>query len=147
MPQLDSTFFHSQIFWLLISLVILYFYLAKIFIPRIKSHIQSRQQLINSKLAMAEKISRKAINISDKVDKKLTQTKQNASDIITKAKTDSQVDLDSKRNEFTKLIDKRLEASKNYIDDSTNKVRKQIPQITSQLTQSIIGKLSGDNRD
>ena len=43
MPQLDPTYWASQVFWLAIIFSSIYFLIAKIFIPKIKSNIDARE--------------------------------------------------------------------------------------------------------
>ena len=54
MPQLDISTFSNQIFWLVITLVIIYFVLSKIALPRIASVLSDRQMTISNDIARAE---------------------------------------------------------------------------------------------
>ncbi len=45
MPQLDFSTFPNQIFWLLVTLVVIYFVLSRIALPRIGSVLAERQVL------------------------------------------------------------------------------------------------------
>jgi len=54
MPQLDISTFSNQIFWLVITLVIIYLVLSKIALPRIASVLSDRQMAISNDLAKAE---------------------------------------------------------------------------------------------
>ena len=46
MPQLEITTYPSQIFWLVVSFLILYLIMSKIIIPKIASVIKSRESEI-----------------------------------------------------------------------------------------------------
>ncbi len=43
MPQLDPSHFPNQIFWLLLTLVVIYFVLSRVALPRIAGTIATRQ--------------------------------------------------------------------------------------------------------
>ena len=44
MPQLDSTYWLSQSFWLILIFTILYLILSKFFIPKIKDNLDNREK-------------------------------------------------------------------------------------------------------
>ena len=44
MPQLEISTFPSQIFWLVVSFLILYIIMAKVIVPRISSVIKNREK-------------------------------------------------------------------------------------------------------
>ena len=46
MPQLDPTYWVSQVFWLTIIFSAIYFLIAKIFVPKIKGNIDARENQI-----------------------------------------------------------------------------------------------------
>ena len=62
MPQLDISTFSNQIFWLVITLVIIYLVLSKIALPRIASVLSDRQMTISNDLAKAEDLKQAAID-------------------------------------------------------------------------------------
>ena len=56
MPQLDSSTYVGQIFWLLLTFVPLYLILWKVALPRIASVLEQRQEKIEDDLVRAEKL-------------------------------------------------------------------------------------------
>ena len=67
MPQLDPTFWASQGFWLVITFLILYFSISKIFLPKIKNNLDNREKKIKNDLEEAKKLK-------DLADKKKMST-------------------------------------------------------------------------
>ena len=57
MPQLDSTYWFSQSFWLVLIFTILYLTLSKFFIPRIKDNLDNREKKIKDNLEEAKELS------------------------------------------------------------------------------------------
>jgi len=53
MPQFDTTFFSSQIFWTLVSFLVLFLVLTRWILPRIAAIIQKRTELIEDEIAQA----------------------------------------------------------------------------------------------
>jgi len=54
MPQLDFSTFSNQIFWLVLTLVVIYFVLSRIALPRISGALVERADTITHDLAEAE---------------------------------------------------------------------------------------------
>ena len=54
LPQLDFSTFGNQIFWLVVSIVVLYFILSRVALPRIGSVLAERTGTITNDIAAAE---------------------------------------------------------------------------------------------
>ena len=52
MPQLDFSTFPNQIFWLVVTLVVIYLVLSKVALPRIASVLAERQGTITNDLSL-----------------------------------------------------------------------------------------------
>jgi len=53
MPQFDVAFFASQIFWTIVSFIVLFVLLSRWVLPRIKSALQERAHLIEAEIEAA----------------------------------------------------------------------------------------------
>ena len=62
MPQLDFSTFDNQIVWLLITLVVIYFVLSRIALPRIGSVLAERAGTITNDIAAAEDLKQQALD-------------------------------------------------------------------------------------
>ena len=54
MPQLEISTFPSQIFWLVVSFLLLYLILSKIIVPRIASVLKDRENEIKNNFELSE---------------------------------------------------------------------------------------------
>lgn len=61
MPQLDISTWGNQIFWLLVALVVIYFVLSRVALPRIGAVLAERSGTITNDLAAAEELKQKAV--------------------------------------------------------------------------------------
>lgn len=86
MPQLEIATYASQIFWLAIVFVILYFYLAKSSLPVIREVLQNRQLRISSDLSKAETLKREAEAASHDYASLVTSARQKAHSLLSDAK-------------------------------------------------------------
>jgi F-type H+-transporting ATPase subunit b len=60
MPQLDATWFASQIFWLIVAFATLYYLLSRKALPRLGEILEARQDRIAADLDEAERLRRDA---------------------------------------------------------------------------------------
>lgn len=95
MPQLDFSTFGNQIFWLLVTLAVLYWVLSKIALPRIGSVISDRQGAITGDLMQAEEYKKKAKDAEAAYDQALADARTEAGKIIAAQKADIQKELDA----------------------------------------------------
>jgi len=94
MPQLDVTTFGNQIFWLVITLIVIYFVLSRIALPRIAAVLAERQGTITNDLAAAEDLKAKAIEAEEAYNKALADARAEAQNIVAETKVEIKVDLD-----------------------------------------------------
>ncbi len=93
MPQLDVTTFGNQIFWLLVTLIVIYFVLSRIALPRIAAVLAERQGTITNDLAAAEDLKAKAVEAEEAYNKALTDARAEAQNIVAETKAEIKVDL------------------------------------------------------
>jgi F-type H+-transporting ATPase subunit b len=94
MPQLDFSTFPNQIFWLLVTLVIIYLVLSRVALPRIGSVLAERKGTITNDLAAAEELKAKAVEAEAAYQTALATARTEAAKIVAAAKADIQKDLD-----------------------------------------------------
>jgi len=72
MPQLDPTYWASQVFWLTIIFSAIYFLIAKIFVPKIKGNIDARESQIRKDIdeanSLKEEADRKLLKYNGLID-------------------------------------------------------------------------------
>ena len=144
MPQLDPKYWASQAFWLIVIFLSIYLLIAKIFIPKIKSNIDTREDKIRKDLEEAK-------TFLEEAEKKLKIYK----DLIESAKIDSKKilsesrqklneDMQIKKEKIQKEIEKETRNAEREIQkfksDSINKVSTISEDIVSNLLKDIFGE-------
>lgn len=81
MPQLDFATFPNQIFWLVVTLLAIYFILSRVALPRIASVLAERQGTLTNDLAAAEDLKRQAVEAEDAYNKALADARAEAQKI------------------------------------------------------------------
>ncbi len=94
MPQLDFSTFPNQMFWLCVTLVVLYLILSRVALPRIATVLSERHGAIQRDLDKAEEMKRSAVEAENTYNKALSDARAKANDIVNEAKVEMQKDLD-----------------------------------------------------
>lgn len=93
MPQLDFSTWPNQIFWLMVTLVVIYLVLTRIALPRIAAVLAERAGKITNDLAAAEELKQKAVAAEKAYNDALVRARTEASKIVAEAKAEIQKDL------------------------------------------------------
>ena len=133
MPQLEITTFPSQIFWLVVSFLMLYLIMSRIIIPRISFVIKKRETEIKNNVHIAEQIYGDTKIINDEFEKIKKETQEEARTIINNLKEIT----NKKIIENTELLKK----SEKEIFKKKNKTLKNINKISLNISQEIIKKV------
>ena len=138
MPQLDPAYWPSQIFWLTIIFLSIYFLIAKIFIPKIEDNIESREDKIRKDLeeakSLGEDSEEKLKTYKDLINTAKIDTKK----IISQSRQKLSQDMQFKGKEIKKEIAQK--EIKNFKINSINKINLISEEIASNLVKDIFGE-------
>jgi F-type H+-transporting ATPase subunit b len=126
MPQLDFSTFPNQVFWLIVTLLAIYFILVKVGLPRIASVLAERQGTLTNDLAAAEDLKRKAAEAEEAYNKALADARAEAQRIADEARAEIQAEL----AEATARADEQIAAK-------TAESEKRIGEIQASATKSV----------
>lgn len=94
MPQLDFSTYANQIFWLCVTLLIIYLVLKRVALPRIASVLADRHSAIANDLEQAEALKQKAVEAEEAYNIALAEARTEAGKIVAEAKAAMQSELD-----------------------------------------------------
>ncbi len=144
MPQLDPTYWASQVFWLAIIFSSIYFLIAKIFIPKIKSNIDAREDKIRKDIEEANLLKEEADKKLKKYNALIEEAKVNAKKIISDSRKKLNEDVQMKKNQIEKEIQKEIKNAEKEIQkfkiSSSNKVGLISEEIVSNVIKDIFGE-------
>lgn len=137
MPQLDFSTWPNQIFWLLVTLVVIYFVLAKIALPRIGAVLADRKSTITNDLAAAEDLKQKAVAAEKAYNDALANARTEAAKIVAQAKAEIQKDLDA----ATAKADAEIAAKAAESEKSIAEIRDGAAAAVSAVAQDVAADL------
>ena len=85
LPQLDIATYASQIFWLIVTFIVLYFLVAKVAMPRIAEVLEGRQERIEDDLDKAETLKKEAYLVRVEYEKALSSAREEAHEATRRA--------------------------------------------------------------
>jgi len=95
LPQLNFDTFPSQIFWLVVALVVLFLLMSRVALPRIASVLEERADAIADDLDHAEEFRRKAAEAEDAYKQALADARAKAQTIAAEMRADIQGEVDA----------------------------------------------------
>lgn len=137
MPQLDFSTWPNQIFWLLVTLVVIYFVLSKIALPRIGAVLADRKSTITNDLAAAEELKQKAVAAEKAYNDALANARTEAAKIVAQAKAEIQKDLDA----ATAKADAEIAAKAAESEKTIASIRDGAAQAVSEVARDVAGEL------
>ncbi len=138
MPQIDFSSFPNQIFWLLITLLVIYFVLTRIALPRIGSVLADRQSTITNDIAAADELKQKSIEAEEVYNQALADARTEAGRIVAKARADIKVDLDAAISKADAEIAARAAESEKAIAEVRASAMDSIVEVSWDTTNEIV---------
>ena len=131
MPQLEQVeFFISQLFWLGVFFVILFSVLTYITLPKIRAFLNKRDDFVRSHISKQDELIKKAESIIENYEAKLTEAKNQASQIINDAK-------DEALHESERLLKATEEKIQHEIKLTESRVQKEKEDALSELNTQL----------
>ena len=143
MPQLNTEFWASQIFWLILIFSILYTVIWKIFLPRIIDSIENRKSRVIGDLNGAQKLKENAEKILGEYNKIIEDTKKEAKRIIEDNKKKLEIDIKNKKQKFNEEIEKELMSVEKEIKSLKKSSISSINKIAVEISSEVIKQLVG----
>lgn len=143
MPQLNFDHFGNQIFWLLVTLVVIYLILSRIALPRIAAVLAERQGTITNDLSAAEDLKRQAIEAEEVYNKALADARAEAQAIAAETKAEIQGELDTAIAKADAEIAAKAAESEKAITDIRASAMANVEVVAKDTAQSIVAALGG----
>lgn len=143
MPQLDFSTFPNQIFWLLVTLVVIYFLLSRVALPRISAVLAERKGTITNDLAAAEELKQKAVQAEKAYNEALVSARAEAAKIVAGAKADIQKDLDKAIAKADAEIAAKSAESEKRISEIRAGAMDAITEVAKDTAKELVSALGG----
>ena len=143
MPQLDPTHFGNQIFWLAVTLAIIFFALKLVALPRIGGTLANRKGTIINDLAAAEELKQKAVSAEKAYQDALAQARVEAGKIVADAKAEIQGDLNKAIAKADTQIAAKTAESAERINEIRAGAQDAINEVAKDTAMELVAALGG----
>ncbi|CUH43276.1 MULTISPECIES: F0F1 ATP synthase subunit B' [Ruegeria] len=144
MPQLCFDWFPNQIFWLVITLVVIFLVLSRVALPRIAAILAERQGTITNDLAAAEDLKAKAVEAEEAYNKALADARSEAQRIAAEARAEIQSGLDDAIAKADLEIAAKAAESEKAIADIRAGALESIQVVAKDTAAELVTALGGE---
>ena len=143
MPQLDFSTFPNQIFWLVVTLVVIYLVLSRVALPRIGGILAERKGTITNDLAAAEELKQKAVAAEKAYQDGLDAARAEAAKIVAATKAGIQKDLEAATAKADAQIAAKAAEGEKRIDEIRASAVTAIAEVARETAGALVSALGG----
>ncbi len=126
MPILETHTYIPQLFWLIISFLLLYFLLSKFCLPKLNEIFKLRDKQINGALKRAELAHAEAVKLKDDYERKLAEAARAKNAMIADAMHELSIEIEKKNADtdlhFAQMMQDAEKDLENYIVKSKTNI-------------------------
>lgn len=143
MPQLDTTTWPSQLFWLAITFIALYLVISRIAIPRTGGVIEKRKSTIEGDLAAAQNLKTETEKALKDYETSLANARAKASALAAENRAQVNAGLDAEKATLDAEMASKIGEAEKKIAASRNKAMADVEEVAAEVAASIVGELTG----
>lgn len=147
MPQLCGDWMGNQIFWLVVTLVVIFLILSRVALPRIASILAERSGTITNDLAEAENLKARAVEAEEAYNKALADARSEAMRIAAETKAEIQAELNDAIEKADAEIGVKAAESEKAIAEIRAGALDSIREVATATASEIVGALGGKADD
>jgi F-type H+-transporting ATPase subunit b len=133
----------NQIFWLVVTLIVLYFLMSRIALPRISAVLAERSGTITNDLAAAEELKNKAAEAEAAYEQALVDARAEAQKIVAEAKAEIQAELDAELKKADAQIAAKTAESEAAIAEIRAGAVKSVTEVAKDTAKELVATLGG----
>jgi F-type H+-transporting ATPase subunit b len=145
LPQLNANDFAPQLFWLVITFVLLYLIMARVALPRIGEVLEERRDRIQRDLAAAERLKGETEKALEAYEKALADARASASGIARQTRDQLAAEVEKERAEVEAQLTAKIHDAEARINATKSKALATVNDIAIDAVTAIVKKLVGED--
>jgi F-type H+-transporting ATPase subunit b len=142
-PQIEVATFASQIFWLIVAFVTLYYLLSRRALPRLAEVLEARQDRIATDLDEAERLRREAETALASYEAVIAKAQDRAHDLLAETQTRLQAEAAKRQGELDARLAVQLSEAEARIAEARHSALKELEETAVSVAQSALEHLAG----
>ena len=147
LPQLDFSTFPSQIFWLVVTCVVLFQLMNKVALPRISTVLEERADAIADDLDRAEEFKRKAAEAEEAYNQALVEARSKAQAIAAETRAGIQKEVDAALAKADAEISARTAESEKRIREIRDSAKAAISEVANDTAAAVVDAVMPEAMD
>ena len=143
LPQLDAATFPSQIFWLIVSFLTLYWLLSRKALPRVGDILEARQARISGDLDQAAALRNEAEEALRKHQAVVAEAQARAAAQIKETQDRLAAEAAKRQAEVDAGLNAKLVEAENRIAAAKNQALAEIQGVAAEVARSAVQRLAG----
>jgi len=142
MPQLDPTWFASQLFWLAVSFTVLYFILSRLILPPLQEVIARREQTQGQDIETAQALKFQADHAKQEYEATMAASREKAQGLLAEAVATQKAKAEAAGREMDAQIAKKLDEASKKIAVKKQELTQSLVPTAVELAGMVVEKLT-----
>jgi F-type H+-transporting ATPase subunit b len=142
-PQLETATFASQIFWLIVAFVTLYYLLSRRALPRLAEVLEARQDRIAADLDEAERLRREAEAALASYEALIAKAQDEAHALLAETQTRLQGEAAKRQAEVDARLAGQLSEAEARIAEARQSALRELEEVAVTVAQTATEQLAG----
>ena len=142
MPQLDASFYASQLFWLLVVFGLLYSILSLWFLPRVRAILEERRAMTEGRRARAAHDAEEAGSLLASHEESLEKARGSARAAAAEIRAQAEARMSARAEEMRASLEARIEAGEASLEKSQRAARSQLEEAAAEAVREIAAHLT-----
>lgn len=143
MPQLDASTFPSQIFWLVIAFVTLYYLMRRKALPRVAEILEARQERIAADLDRAARLREEAEQAQRQQDEVVAQAHARALEQLKAVQERVSAETAQRQAELEADLGRRLAEAEARVNAAREQALGELQNVAAEVAQAAVERLAG----
>jgi F-type H+-transporting ATPase subunit b len=143
MPQFDPSTFSSQLFWLLICFVVLYWVISKFAIPRIGDILEQRERVVQDDLDRAESLKGEAEQALADYEAAMADAREQARTLMFKVTSDAKIAAEARNRDIGAELTAQIADAEQRIATARDDAMASLTSIAADAAKDAASRLAG----
>ncbi|KAF0142470.1 MAG: F-type H+-transporting ATPase subunit b [Rhodospirillaceae bacterium] len=143
LPQFDTAFFPSQLFWLAICFGMLYFLAARLVLPRIAEVLSERQRRIDDDLERASQLKAQMEIAIQAYERALANARREAHVVLQQSQDELTNLIQSYNQQLTERLAREIKRGEARIAAAKQVALGQVKEIAAEVAKTAVERLVG----
>ena len=139
-PAFDPTWYASQLFWLAVFFLGLYFALSRFILPKLSDTLEKRSNRIASDLDEAARLNNQSVEAQKALELRLAQARSKARDTADKAREKTEAELATETARVDADLARKLETAEGRIAKLRADAMQNVEQIAIDTADAMISR-------